>query len=91
MTLIIDTVRALRDHEYLKEISDQLETCMRDDVMEAAADEIEKLRAAVSGIAPWLSASLSEDPYKNCTEYVAACEAVFECDPEIKTTQETAQ
>ena len=50
------------------------------DTLAACRDEIGRLRAAVAGIAPWLSASLGELPEGHDGAYVAACEVVFSCD-----------
>lgn len=41
-----------------------------------------KRRSAIQGIAPWLSASLSdpESTTEPCQEYIDACQAIFEAD-----------
>ena len=42
--------------------------------------EIKRLRAAIHGIAPWLSASLTDHEHDGKGEYEKACNAVFEVD-----------
>lgn len=48
---------------------------------QALIDYIEGLEKAISDIAPWLSASLSDDNVKHpCEEYIQACEQIFKLD-----------
>ena len=51
-------------------------SCEKEDEPEDQQTEVEKLRAALEGIGPWLSASLEEKSV--CKEYADACQKVFE-------------
>lgn len=44
--------------------------------------KIRRLEKAISDIAPWLSASLSDGT--PCQEYIKACEQIFNLDPNCK-------
>ena len=39
-----------------------------------------ELKRAIAGVAPWLSASLSDEARKPCSEYEAACAEIFRLD-----------
>lgn len=69
-------------------LRERTDDALREDSQQAAAPdkgpdqrpkaELAECQAAISGIAPWLSASLNEG--SPCQEYIAACEAVFAAD-----------
>jgi len=43
-------------------------------------EHIQALEKAIKNIAPWLSASLSDEKHSPCKEYITACNAIFDAD-----------
>jgi len=75
--------------ERIKELEEQLEEEYRHDLKLAQGSSIEmlhkdrrikELECAISGITPWLSASLEKENY--CDEYKRACDLMFKADNE---------
>jgi len=61
-----------------------LRNCIRHNDLEMTKMEtrIETLESAISGIAPWLSASLKDHEHDGKGEYLKACNAIFKADPQ---------
>lgn len=78
MTVTIDACDLDELRDELAEAGKEIERLQKE------CNETEQLRAAISGIAPWLSASLTHKPYglgvDAGPEYRAACNAVFAVD-----------